>query len=464
MNTVHNKLRTPKNESFNQLIGFINKKYNFTILKSYIDTTDLLLNSWFAGFTEADGHFGIKIVDSKPKSFTRKRSVSDNISLRFVLDQRLIDKKTSLSMLNIMEKISQTLLCNLTTYKSKNNEILSIKVVAMDKIKSIINYFNRYPLLGIKSKDFKDWEIVYHMMVSKMHLTNKGRSQIKLIQSNMNTKRKYVNKGFSILNSQVNFSVLLIILIGFTLLNIPYVINSDLFISMVNTDYLILNINHNDTIKGTLEAKNIKIENVDIAVEKVRDGAIYIGGMAAAAKIMKTSSLPLGAKLGSVIGMGAASLISYKMIQNNLGHKSESLNLKAEQLNTVIGTSNSSNNDTINKFVEGAGKSNGNTDNFLISALDLEQLHLDFYLHLVILYLLVILFVIMIMKSISKRNLKFEFVQKLPFGPYLQTLLLKLFNWWDKTNDIWIYLILIVVFFSLIISAWSIYIIIGNIH
>jgi hypothetical protein len=45
INTVHNKLRTPKNESFNQLIGFINKKYNFTILKSYIDTSDLLLNS-----------------------------------------------------------------------------------------------------------------------------------------------------------------------------------------------------------------------------------------------------------------------------------------------------------------------------------------------------------------------------------------------------------------------------------
>jgi hypothetical protein len=132
--------------------------------------------------------------------------------------------------------------------------------------------------------------------------------------------------------------------------------------------------------------------------------------------------------IGDVIGMGAASLIGYKMVQNNLGHKSESLNLKAEQLNTDLNTSNSNNNDTINKFVEGAGKSNGNTDNFLISALDLEQLHLDFYLHLVILYLLVILFVILIMKSISKRNLKFEFVQKLPLGPYLQTLLIKLFN------------------------------------
>jgi hypothetical protein len=55
-----------------------------------------------------------------------------------------------------MEKISQTLLCNLTVYESKNNQILSIKVVAIDKIKLIISYFNKYHLLGIKREDFKD--------------------------------------------------------------------------------------------------------------------------------------------------------------------------------------------------------------------------------------------------------------------------------------------------------------------
>ena len=38
-------------------------------------------NSWFTGFTEADGHFGIKYVESKSKSDTRKRSVSENIIL-----------------------------------------------------------------------------------------------------------------------------------------------------------------------------------------------------------------------------------------------------------------------------------------------------------------------------------------------------------------------------------------------
>ena len=189
INAVHNKLRTPKNKSFNQLIEFLNQKYNLTIPKSNLDMSDLFTNNWFAGFIEADGHFGVKIVDSKSKSCTRKRSISSNISLKFIIGQRLIDNKTSLSMLNIMEKISQTLLCNLAVYEAKNNKTLSVNVVAIDKLKYIVNYFNKYPLLGIKNLDFKDWETVYYMIISKEHLTEKGQSKIKSIQSNMNSKR-----------------------------------------------------------------------------------------------------------------------------------------------------------------------------------------------------------------------------------------------------------------------------------
>lgn len=40
--------------------------------------------------------------------------------------------------------------------------------------------------------------------------------------------------------------------------------------------------------------------------------------MAAAGKKVKNCSLPLGAKLGATVGMGAASLIGYKMVHNNL--------------------------------------------------------------------------------------------------------------------------------------------------
>ena len=194
INIVHNKLRTPKNKSLNDLIEFMNQKYDLAIPKSNIDESNILTNSWFTGFTEADGSFGVKIVESKSKG-DNKKSVSSNISLKFRLDQRLIDKKTSLSMESIMENIAQSLSCNLLTYKKSKSDdnILSVYVSAIDKVKILVDYFNIYPLLGIKNKNFKDWEKVYYMILSKEHLTEKGIIEIKLIHSNMNSKRIHLN-------------------------------------------------------------------------------------------------------------------------------------------------------------------------------------------------------------------------------------------------------------------------------
>ena len=151
------------------------------------------MNLWFKK-KSADGHFGIKILEAKPKSDTRKRSVSDSINLVFRLDQRSWDKPSCSFMFPIMETISQFLMCNLITYKINNSqkelrEILSLSVSSINKLEFIINYFNKYPLLGIKGKDFKDWETVYYILLSKQDLTEAGRLKIISIRSNMNTKR-----------------------------------------------------------------------------------------------------------------------------------------------------------------------------------------------------------------------------------------------------------------------------------
>ena len=55
-------------------------------------------NSWFAGFSEAEGHFGVKVIEANPKSETRKRSVSESVSISFRLDQRSYDNPTASSM------------------------------------------------------------------------------------------------------------------------------------------------------------------------------------------------------------------------------------------------------------------------------------------------------------------------------------------------------------------------------
>ena len=54
----------------------------------------------------------------------------------------------------------------------------------------IIPFFDKYPLQGVKSKEFLDFNIVAKLMKNKEHLTQEGLEQISQIKSGMNTQRK----------------------------------------------------------------------------------------------------------------------------------------------------------------------------------------------------------------------------------------------------------------------------------
>ena len=120
----------------------MNAKYNLNFKESILDNSDINNNSWFTGFIDSDGHFGMKINDFKPKSSTRKRSRSSNASLVFKLDQRSFDKPTSSLMMPIMEKIAKFLSCNLLTVKRyptwdskvKSIDMLTVEISAVQKI------------------------------------------------------------------------------------------------------------------------------------------------------------------------------------------------------------------------------------------------------------------------------------------------------------------------------------------
>jgi hypothetical protein len=176
INFIENKLRTPKNYSLNKLIEFINNKYKLNISESLLDKSDLSTNSWFAGFTEAYGHFSI--IMSKFKK-NRKKSSSAKVNLKFVIDQPLYDEVTSLSLLPIMQEIAKFLSGNINTYITKQNkEFLSINISAIDKLTFVINYFNKYPLAGIKNENLKDWVKIYNFIISDQHITTSGINKL----------------------------------------------------------------------------------------------------------------------------------------------------------------------------------------------------------------------------------------------------------------------------------------------
>jgi hypothetical protein len=60
-------------------------------------------------------------------------------------------------MLSFMQEIAKYLSSNINIYKTNiGDETLSITVTSINKLKTVIGYFNKYPLLGTKYLDFYD--------------------------------------------------------------------------------------------------------------------------------------------------------------------------------------------------------------------------------------------------------------------------------------------------------------------
>lgn len=116
----------------------------------------------------------ITIQESKSKKTT------DNISLRFSMTQHSKD-------LVLLDNISKYLGCG-KLYFSRNEVNLIVSTFSDINLK-IISLFNKYPLLGTKKEDYLDFCKVAELMKSKDHLTKEGIENIKIIKSNMNSKR-----------------------------------------------------------------------------------------------------------------------------------------------------------------------------------------------------------------------------------------------------------------------------------
>lgn len=79
-----------------------------------------------------------------------------------------------------MENIINYLGCG---YLSVRNDIIDFHVTKFsDIVEKIIPFFNKYPLLGVKQKDFEDFKLVASIISNKKHLTEEGLLKIKEIK------------------------------------------------------------------------------------------------------------------------------------------------------------------------------------------------------------------------------------------------------------------------------------------
>lgn len=77
---------------------------------------------------------------------------------------------------------------SLITYRDRPAVDLSIYRYK-DITEKIIPFYDTYPILGVKQLDYIDWCRIASLMNKGLHLTKDGISEIRDIQSKMNTRR-----------------------------------------------------------------------------------------------------------------------------------------------------------------------------------------------------------------------------------------------------------------------------------
>jgi hypothetical protein len=182
---INGYMRTPKIEALNRAILWLNNyilknentklpstlaiknKINVIQIKP-IDNSPIEQNSWFAGFTDADGNFSINI-------HRRKNIQSTRVLLSFSLELNQNYHKehsdgTRESFFTIMSKIAAYLAVNVYS-RSRTvgmKEFLSFTVVAHNNNSrlKLVNYLTLFPLLSSKYLDYLDWKTVLELQIN----------------------------------------------------------------------------------------------------------------------------------------------------------------------------------------------------------------------------------------------------------------------------------------------------------
>lgn len=129
-----------------------------------------------SGFASGEGCFMVRLRNN------HSNISSPKVELIFQITQHIRDDVLLQSLIKFLDcgkfrERKRGLACDFIVYKFS------------DLFEKIIPFFEKYPLLGVKTREFKDFLSVANLKSNSTHLTPEGLDQIRQIQSNMNTKR-----------------------------------------------------------------------------------------------------------------------------------------------------------------------------------------------------------------------------------------------------------------------------------
>ena len=187
---INGKMRTPKIYKVGLLIDWLNQSHSFDPAIPFYkqDNSNLADNSWFAGFIDGDGSFGIRYTAATKNSKRR-------IACRFRLEQRMHDPVTNQSYHDIFTSIASLLSTKVhEKQQSKTGRTYyNIEISSKRSISLLVKYLKTHPLLSSKLLDYKDWAKVFEWICTGSHYTEQACLFVQNVKSSMNHARSYYN-------------------------------------------------------------------------------------------------------------------------------------------------------------------------------------------------------------------------------------------------------------------------------
>ena len=148
---------------FNKWLTAFNLKYKMSvdILQHHLEPA--LSNAWLSGFTDAEGCFTFSLIFRNP-TYTQ-------VLVRYIVSQK--DERIAL------EKIALLFQGRISYLKSYGGYNMTVN---FSNLKKVIEYFSKYPLLSNKRIVFQNWLKVYHLVLTRQHLTHQGLEEIKKLK------------------------------------------------------------------------------------------------------------------------------------------------------------------------------------------------------------------------------------------------------------------------------------------
>ena len=141
-----------------------------------------LLDSWLSGFTDAEGCFNVSIT------YNPRYKLDHVIKMRYILDQKDNSIVTIIRDLFGFGKV---------TLRSGTDDVYRYTATGFKKMKIIIDYFKLFPLLTKKGVSLQKWSSIHNIVSNKLHLTEKGLTEVKLLQKQINLDNSTTKKtGF----------------------------------------------------------------------------------------------------------------------------------------------------------------------------------------------------------------------------------------------------------------------------